>query len=63
MLVLMYSPLTHILNLFHMYICRMEYASSFKTGNASRFFSALAYYVYMQHMIISFRATCICCLG
>jgi hypothetical protein len=23
-------------------------------------FSALAYYVYMQHMIISFGATCIC---
>jgi hypothetical protein len=41
----------------------MEYASSFKTRNASQFFSALAYYVYMQHLIISFGATCICRLG
>jgi predicted thioredoxin/glutaredoxin len=27
------------------------------------FYSVLAYYVYTQHIIISFGATCICCLG
>jgi hypothetical protein len=60
----MYATLTwHILNLSHMYMCGMEYASLFKTGNVVDFFSTQAYYVYMQHMTISFGATSICLLG
>jgi hypothetical protein len=46
-----------------MYMCGMEYASLFKTGNVVDFFSTQAYYVYMQHMTISFGATSICLLG
>jgi hypothetical protein len=38
MLVLMYEALTwHVSNLFRVDICRMEDASLFKTGDASRF--------------------------
>jgi hypothetical protein len=38
MLVLVYTALTwHVSNLFTVNMCTMEYASLFKTGNASRF--------------------------